>query len=277
MVPAATTTKPCRERRRSGVSTTIESWARDYLLSCDLSVKSRPGGPPPTWEHQPASKDHRPGRPPELKVTLQQPQAVKSSRLPEARVRAELMHKFWHHELQAAELMAWALLRFVDTPQKFRQGLVKIQLDEIRHMALYEAHIKSLGYRIGDFAVRDWMWQRVSQCTSPVSFVALLGIGLEGANLDHAERFARRLRVAGDEKGACIQEQIAREEIAHVSFAAYWFKTWTGDIDFETWRKHLPPDLTPLQFRGKHINQSERLKAKLPQSFLNDLQGWKKL
>ena len=81
--------------------------------------------------------------------------------------------------IQAAELMAWAILAYPDTPLAFRDGLLKIALDEVRHMRLYRAHIERLGYRVGDFAVRDWFWMRVPTCPDPASFVAVMGLGLE--------------------------------------------------------------------------------------------------
>jgi len=106
--------------------------------------------------------------------------------------------------------------------------------------------------------------------------VSLLGMGLEAANLEHAARFEKRLRAVGDEAGALIQEQIGREEVAHVRFASRWFRTWTGDVNFDTWRGALPPDLSALQFMGRNFQTKQRLLAELPQEFLNQLQAWKK-
>ncbi len=59
-----------------------------------------------------------------------------------------------------------------------------------------------------------------------MGFVAALGIGLEGANLDHTARFAERFRAVGDEAGAALQERICAEEVPHVRFAASWFARW---------------------------------------------------
>ncbi len=100
-----------------------------------------------------------------------------------------------------------------DTPRAFKAGLAGIARDEVRHMALYREAIEALGHRVGAFPVNDWFWERVPRAASAASFVATLGIGFEGANLDHALRFAERFRAVGDERGAVIQEQVHTEEI----------------------------------------------------------------
>src|SRR5262249_51942196 len=137
--------------------------------------------------------------------------------------RAELIHTFLHHELQAAELFCWAILAFPQAPESFRRGLPKIARDEGSHMNLYREHLAELGYSFGDFPVRDWFWERVPTARSPIEFVATLGMGFEGGNLDHTKRFAQCFRSIGDETGARIEETIFEEEMAHVRFAVRWF------------------------------------------------------
>ncbi|MEZ5973407.1 MAG: DUF455 family protein [Planctomycetota bacterium] len=95
-----------------------------------------------------------------------------------------------HHELQAAEMFAWALLAFPETPLAFRQGLWRLlRSEELGHLALYLQRLAALGTRFGDEPVRDWFWSRLGSVQTPVEFVAFLGLGLEGANLEHAQRF----------------------------------------------------------------------------------------
>lgn len=253
----------------------LDEWARAYVESTSLSYKCAPPNPPDAWAQNPVAMDLRPGRPQELRVTTDKPRSVTLGAMKDPKARARLIHKFWHHELQAAELMAWGVLRFVDTPEEFRRGLVRIMRDEIRHMRLYEEHLARLGYAVGDFPVRDWFWERVASTQSPVSFVALLGMGLEGANLEHTARFAGWFRTVGDELGAEAQEQIGREEVAHVRFATRWFRTWTGDVNFETWCRELPPPLTPVLLRGKTLRRDLREKAEMPGEFLDRLSAWR--
>jgi uncharacterized ferritin-like protein (DUF455 family) len=247
---------------------TVERWAWDYVLSSSLAEKLGPGAPPSAWEEAPVARRlAAPGRPPELRV---QKETVRARRggLRGAKARARLVSTFLHHELQAAELMCWALLAFPETPREFREGLVRIALDEARHMRLYAEHVARLGYRVGDFEVRDWFWERVPHVASPASFVAVMGMGFEGANLDHAASFAARFREAGDEVGAEIEERVGREEIAHVRFALRWFEAWTGGQDFDTWAAHLPAPLTPLVMRGKEVEREVRLRAGMSEAFV---------
>lgn len=252
----------------------LEDWALSYVLSKSLDFKRSP--PPSIKElgHMELPIDCRPVRPAELEVTSAKPKSVKQGALLSVKKRAEVVHKFWHHELQAAELMAWAFLRFPEAPDELRLGLIRIARDEIRHMGLYETHLQELGHKVGDFPVRDWFWERATTCETIVSFLAFIGMGLEGANLEHTERFGSWFRGIGDVRGAEIQDQIGREEVAHVRFATRWFKYYTGDVDFERWCNELPPPISPLLLRGKKLRYDLREKAEMPKPFLEKLEAW---
>ena len=107
---------------------TVEAWAQKYIESVDLAYKGAPPPPPSEWEAGPLPRRVAPvARPPELRVSLDKPRSMKLGALREPRGRAKLLHKFWHHELQAAELMCWGLLRFSDAEDDFRRGLLRIK------------------------------------------------------------------------------------------------------------------------------------------------------
>jgi hypothetical protein len=55
--------------------------------------------------------------------------------------------------------------------------------------------------------------------TTAADFVARMGIGFEGGNLDHGARFTEAFEAAGDPRAAAIQAQICEEEVAHTAFA----------------------------------------------------------
>jgi uncharacterized ferritin-like protein (DUF455 family) len=254
---------------------TVEAWAKQFVLSGDLAIKLAPPPPPKIWESAPAPcRLTAPGRPRPLHLAQRARKSPGPGALRSPERRAELMHTFLHHELQAAELMAWALLAFPESPRAFRRGLLGVLLDEVRHMGLYQAYLATLGFTYGSFPVRDWFWQRVPNCPSPAHFAALMGIGFEGGNLDHTQRFADRLRAAGDEHGAQLEERIGREEIPHVRFALSWFRQFAGGDTFSLWTSYLVPPLTPTVMRGASINRESRLESGMSASFIDDLAAW---
>ncbi|MFM2419261.1 MAG: hypothetical protein RL385_3984 [Pseudomonadota bacterium] len=254
----------------------LAAWSRAYIESSVLTHKLAPppfteagaealGLPPPQG----------PGRPTELRVTWAKYKAPRSAHaLMDVRKRAHLLHTFFHHELQAAELLCWAVLRFPDAPLAFRRGLLNICLDEIRHMNAYAQRLRELGFPLGSFEVRDWFWERAPAASTPAAFVALMGLGFEAGNLDHARRFAQMLREAGDAASATLQEQVGDEEVAHVAFGAHWFRELTGGLGFAAWCSALPPPLSPMVMRGSPLDRPRRAQAGFPADFLDALEAW---
>lgn len=266
---------------------TVERWAWDYVVADGWSAKLEPPPIPEHWETDPpVRRIDRPGRGPGFVVTLHGEKSSGKSRLRSEERRARLMHAFMHHELQAAELMAWAVLAFPAMPRSFKRGLLKIVADEIAHMHLYRGWLAKRGVAPGDLPVRDWFWERVPTATDARAFVATIGVGLEGGNLDHAARFAARFRDAGDGEAAAIEEQVGREEIPHVRFALHWFRVLDAearglaapdhaapadDDVFERWRAALPAPLSPLLMRGDPIAREARARAGMGAAFVDAL------
>ncbi|HVZ35995.1 MAG TPA: DUF455 family protein [Polyangiaceae bacterium] len=270
MTNASPATTASADRPEPG---SVEAWAFEYITACTLQHKLCPPAAPQRWETHPPERDiAEPGRPVELRP------AHRNRAVPENLVspgaRAKLLHAFFHHELQAAELMCWAILRFAHAEAAFRKGLLGICLDEIRHMNAYRAQIERLGFQIGDFPVRDWFWRRVPRCSSKLEFVAFMGMGLEAANLEHAPFFGQRFAAVGDTEAAALQARIAHEELAHVRFAVNWFERWTDGQDFETWQRSLPAPLSPLLLRGKSFDRNARLRAGMREAFVHALERW---
>ncbi len=250
----------------------IEAWAAAYVESRELTFKLAPPPPPAHFREAREPLDIRaPGRPPQLIAAQRRERTVKGEALRDPRQRARLVHTFFHHELQAAELMCWALLRFPEAELEFRRGLLGICLDEIRHLNSYREHLVALGAEVGDFPVRDWFWLRVPACGSPLAFVAVMGMGFEAANLEHARNFGAEFRAVGDAALAETQERIGVEERAHVAFATRWFKRWTGGLRYEDWVAALPAPLSPWLLRGEPLALEARLRAGMSQAFLEQL------
>jgi uncharacterized ferritin-like protein (DUF455 family) len=257
---------------------TLQRWAYDYVVSDVLAYKLAPDPSASAAladEAHPALRIAQPGRPPELRVSQQKIKAPRGGALRDPKKRAALLHTFWHHELQAAELMCWAVLAFPDTPTAFKRGLIGICRDEVRHMQLYVTAIQRLGFNVGDFPVRDWFWQRVPASASPSAFLAVMGLGFEAGNLDHTQRFAQQFRALGDESAACLQELVAREEVPHVAFAAHWFRRFEGELSFARWSRELPAPLSPMVMRGDPLDRDARGEAGMDEQFLDALTQWK--
>ncbi|MFO0562203.1 MAG: DUF455 family protein [Polyangiales bacterium] len=255
---------------------TIEQWALAYLRSPTLEPRRKVAATPAEFAESPiAQPEARPTRPAPLRVVdraekvASHPEALRS-----AEKRAALLHSFAHHELQAAELFAWAIVAWPDAPAPFRRGLVKIMLDEARHLDLYLSRVEALGFAWGDWEVRDWFWQRIASAKSPAHFVATMGLGFEGANLDHGARFAALLDHAGDRESAAIVRLVAEEERSHVAFAAHWFERFTGTIEPGAWRAHLVEPLSPLVMRGPTIDRAARLRASMPEALIDAIAAY---
>lgn len=257
----------------------VERWAYDYVSTDVLRGKLEPPPLPAEWADEPEAEACillGPGRPKELRIELKGRKTPGKDALKRPEARAQLLHTFLHHELQAAELMCRAVLAFPDAPPAFRRGLIKICLDEVRHMRMYAEHLATLGFAFGDFPVNDWFWRKLPAQTTRLQFVALMGLGFEGANLDHTQRFAQRFRAAGDSAGARLQERVGEEEIPHVAFGAHWFKVFAGEaLSFEAWQAALVPPLSPLLMRGRPLNREARRKAGYPDAFTDALEAYK--
>ena len=251
----------------------VEQWAEAYVRALDPASKCALPTPGLDFEGpgRAVPVPRAPGRGPGFRVVDRA--RIRPGGLRSARARAEVLHTFCHHEVQAAELYARALLAFRSAPVEFRRGLLKIACDEIRHAALYRDRLRANDSDYGELPVRDWFWERVPSCETPVAFVSLMGLGLEGANLEHAETFAQRFREAGDEESARLCEQVGREEESHVRFGAHWFARWT-DGSFDAWCRELPEPLTPWILRGKELNRPARRRAGQSEEFLTGLEAW---
>lgn len=256
---------------------TIEDWARAYIAADALSAKLTPPPLPLAFasEARP-ERVARPGRGGDFKMATKGVRSSGKNALRSKERRADLVHAFFHHELQAAELFAWAVLAFPETPATFRRGLLGILADEIRHMRMYAAYLERNGFDLRDFWSRDWFWERIPSVRTPAAFCATLGMGLEGANLDHAARFAARFDAAGDPEAAEIERVVGREEIPHVLFATRWFERFTAQkpAAFDAWVAHLPEPLSPLLMRGEPMDREARARAGASPDFIDGLARW---
>ena len=254
----------------------IRDFALTVLRSEDLETKL---APPPiemtelTDEHPgPAVRFEEPGRPPHLRFAKVAVPDIEG--MPDPAQRPRILHALANHELQAAELFAWTLLAFPDTPPEFRRGLVKILQDEQRHTRMYIARIEAAGARFGDFPVHGYFWSKVPDITSPLRFLCAMSLTFENANLDHTVEYAEAARRAGDLKTAAVIEQVERDEVEHVRFGWTWLQVFKKEDEsaWDAFRSNLTWPLRPSRAKGRVFNREGREAAGLDAEFIRRLE-----
>ncbi len=184
--------------------------------------------------------------------------------------RRRILHAFANHELQAAELFAWALLAFPEAPSAFRRGLLGILADEQRHCRAYIARIEALGGRFGDLPVSGHFWRKAASIETPLEFVCAMGLTFENANLDFAAEHAAAAERAGDAATAAALRMVHDDEIRHVAFAYEWLREWKpGDVSaWDAYCAAARPPHGPSRARGARYDAASRRAAGIDDDFV---------
>jgi uncharacterized ferritin-like protein (DUF455 family) len=186
--------------------------------------------------------------------------------------RARILHALANHELQAAELFAWALCGFADAPRGFRVGLWKILGDEQRHARAYFARAEALGRGPFDCPVTGHFWNYRARLATPLHFVCNMGLTFENANLDLASAYAAAARAAGDPETAAILDEVAADEVEHVRFAATWAAKLAPDAPLlDVYQRTVEFPLGLARARGVELDTAARARAGLPPEFVEAL------
>ena len=188
--------------------------------------------------------------------------------------RGLVLHFFANHELLALELMALALLKFPQAPEKFRRGLVQTLKDEQEHVRLYQRRMAEIGVEFGQIPVSDFFWKAIGPMHSPTDFVTGLSMTLEQANLDYAVHYAEIYRKLGDGETADILQRVYRDEIGHVKHGLTWFNRWRdeGLSEWEAYRQALRVPLGAARAKGLGFNREGRLKAGFSNAYIDELE-----
>lgn len=254
----------------------IRDFARTIVTTEDIAVKLAPPRGELTDERPgPAERPAEPGRPSHLRFAPRSKAntpSVEGYHDPAQRPR--ILHGFANHELQAAELFAWALLAFPDAPPDFRRGLLRILVDEQRHTRMYLARLADHGYRFGDFPVNGYFWKKSPYIQAPLDFICAMSLTFENANLDHTVESAASARRFGDPKTAAVIDQVHRDEIEHVRFGWTWLQVFKEEHEsaWEVWEDHLVFPLRPERARGRTFHRKGREAAGLDPDFIRRLE-----
>jgi uncharacterized ferritin-like protein (DUF455 family) len=253
----------------------IRDFARTVLLTEDLDVKlAPPPGELTDADPGPPFRAEEPGRPPNLRFRTRV--AVPSLEgMHDPAQRRRILHALANHELQAAELFAWALLAFPDAPPEFRRGLVRILLDEQRHTRMYIARVEDAGARFGDYAVNGYFWGKVGTITTPLRFLCAMSLTFENANLDHTDEYAEAARRAGDLKTAAVIDRVHLDEIEHVRFGWTWLQVFKKEDEsaWDAFQANLTWPLRPAKARGRTFHRQGREAAGLDSEFIAKLEA----
>ena len=253
----------------------IRDFAEAVLFSADMSLKlGAPGAWTDTRPGGAVAVPQAPGRPTglELRSSKPIPAAPTPGSIDSDHRRGLALHSFAHHELQALELMALALLRFPDAPKGFRRGLVKIITDEQRHFKLYMDRAEHWGVGLGEVGTGHFFWDTVAHLDTPADFLAALSLTYEQANLDFSMHWEDAFRAVDDEVTAGVLREVHDDEIAHVRHGVKWFERLNGGVSFDDYAQRLVFPLSPGRAKGPCFDREGRLKAGLSARFIDELE-----
>ncbi len=192
--------------------------------------------------------------------------------------RGRILHSMANHELQAAELFAWALLLFSDAPAEFRSGLLRILREEQMHCKLYQKRLEEAGLALGDYPVSGYFWHKMEAITTPSQFLCAMSLTFENANLDHTLDYAKAARSVGDKATALLLDRIHRDEIGHVKFGWEWLTRFKAldQTMVDAYQQNLQWPLRPALAKGRSFHREGREAAGLDDAFIDMIEGSEK-
>lgn len=253
----------------------LREFAQTVLLGTDLAEKLAPPGEPLVDRAPgPPLRPLAPGRPANLRIV-----PAADARVPalqgfgDPSQRRRILHALANHELQAAELYAWALLAFPDAPAELRADFLAVLLDEQRHTRMYIARLTAHGAAFGDYPVSGYFWHKAPHLTTPLRFVCAMALTFENANLDHTVDYAEAARRAGDGKTAAVIDRVHQDEVEHVRLGWKWLQAWRGGASsWDVFEAQLTWPLHPSRARGRRFHPHGREAAGLDAEFIRRLE-----
>lgn len=144
--------------------------------------------------------------------------------------RAALLHAIAHIEFNAVDLALDAVWRFPAMPPAFYADWAGVAREEAVHFRLLDAHLRTLGFRYGDFPAHGALWEMAERTrTDVLARMALVPRTLEARGLDASPAVKAKLVAAGDLDGAAIIDRILCDEIGHVAIGNRWFRRLCGE------------------------------------------------
>lgn len=140
-----------------------------------------------------------------------------------------LVHAIAHIEFSAIDLAFDAVYRFPDMPAEYKYDWLIVADDEIRHFRMLTEVLHTLGYKYGDFAVHQGLFDASSHTVDDViERMAVIPRHYEASGLDVNPQIIKKLaNRAKDPIVASIIKAlnvILDEEIDHVRKGDRWFR-----------------------------------------------------
>jgi uncharacterized ferritin-like protein (DUF455 family) len=193
--------------------------------------------------------------------------------------KAQALHFFANHELQAMEMMAAAILMFPTKTledHKFKVGIMNTLQDEKRHFLLYVKRMNELGMDFGDLPVSNFFWKQLPKIETPAQYCAFMALTLEAANLDFAKFYAGIFHSIEDFKTSIILNTVYEDEIGHVAIGRKWLNIWKGDVSlWQYFLQNLPEFITPARAKGMIFDEDGRKRAGLDADFISNVDNYR--
>ena len=270
---------------KPGIYKTVSDYCRHLIQSPDLPSKLAPprqsNGQPLVIDTPPPELLRAPARAQHLQMTGNAPKLPKMDQLGNSEARAKCLHRFAHHDLQAVELFAWAILRWPQMPAPLKKGFLNTIAEEQKHLGLYLERLKAHGIEFGHYELSDYFWRHVPTLDQskegPKAFLSAMGLTLEQANLDFTLMFKRAFEQAGDLETAKVLQVVHDEEIGHVRLAKTWLnKLESSDDDLGNYLKTAPFPFGPTRAKGRQFFSQPRQAATLSPEFIDHVENAQK-
>jgi len=256
------------------VSETVAEYCRSLLESPGLEEKLRPPPDGLTDKPAPAIVIDAPARDDVIGLADRADRLPKLGQLTDRHARAVTLERFAHHELLAVELFAWALLAFPELPTPLRRGFLLTLAEEQTHLRHYLGRLSALDSGLGDGKLSDYLWRHVPaimDSTHPAaSFLCVMGLTFEQANLDFSALYADAFTRADDEESAAVMRLVYEDEIGHVALAARWLPKLAEGTpsDLDAYERHVPFPLGASRAKARRFDAEARRRAGLSEAFI---------
>ena len=280
-----------KSERALSAPNSVQAYCLEILERGDLESKLAPpvdamGRPLPDTPSGQPIEIQRPARDHGLRMRGGSERLPRHGQLREREHRARCLARFAHHELQAVELFAWALLRWPALPTKLRRGLLTALTDEQRHCRLYLDRLEAQGGRFDTDDHSDYFWQQAPTIAASeagaLAFLAAMGLTLEQANLDFTLTYRDGFAEAGDHESAAVCQTVHDDEISHVALAAHWMTRLTPagtgisastassseSTDLDAYVAAVPFPMSAARAKGRRFDVAARRRAGLSETMI---------